>query len=202
MKTIPLLLGVALSIVTISACSESKKETSKEEKAPNLPTMKSEGLKIAFYYSDSLRTNFLYYKQEDERMTKKGQTFQNELMVRQKSIQQLEQRFGEYYKSGTATPDEMSKIEAEINRKREQFANYQQSQGSVLEKETNETLEVISKKIEAAGKKYCAKYNIDMLLINGPGGQINYISDKMNVTASFIEFLNNEQEALKKDMGE
>lgn len=193
-----MLLGISLT-----ACSQDKKtETkTKEEQAPTVPTVDSKGLKIAFYYSDSLKSGFTYFKNEDERLTKKGKAFENELMSRQKALESLQVRFQERYQQGTATPEEMMGLENEIKRKNQQLLSYQQSQGGALEKETSESLTALSKKIEVAGKKYCEKYGIDILLIHGQGGQINFINEKMNVTQSFIDFLNHEQELLEKDMG-
>jgi Skp family chaperone for outer membrane proteins len=181
------------AVALLAACSEEKKEI-KEETAPKVQAVDTKGLKIAYYYSDSLKTGFKYYAQEDSRMTKKGQAFQNEMIARQRKVEEMASTYDKYMREGTVTGIELQNLENEIRRKQQELMNMQQNRGAALEKETNEALEVLSKKIEVAGKKYCEKYGIDMLLIHGPGGQINFISDKMNVTQSFIEFLNAEQE--------
>jgi hypothetical protein len=59
---------------------------------------------------------------------------------------------------------------------------------------------VIGKKIEAAGKKYCEKHKIDLLLVQSAGSQFNYINPTMDVTKEFIAFLNQEQELIEKDI--
>jgi Skp family chaperone for outer membrane proteins len=147
---------------TISACSETKKDQFKPEKAPTVPTVNPKGLKIAFYYSDSLKTGFKYFKNEDDRLTKKGKAFENELMSRQRALEGLQARFQERYQQGTASPEEMMNLENEIKRKNQQLLQFQQNQGGALEKETSESLTSLSKKIEAAGKKYCEKYKSDI----------------------------------------
>jgi Skp family chaperone for outer membrane proteins len=76
---------------------------------------------------------------------------------------------------------------------------YQQTEGARLEKETMEKLETISRKIEAFGKQFSEENGIDILLIHGPGGQINYISSAMDVTKEFTAFLNEHQEEIEKD---
>ncbi|WP_343603810.1 OmpH family outer membrane protein [Fluviicola sp.] len=193
--------GLILGLTTF-ACSDKKEEAkTKEETPPVVPTVDSKGLKIAFYYSDSLKEGFTYYKNEDARITKKGEAFQNELMSKQRSLEQKAQNYEKYMREGTMTGADMQSLENEIVRLREQLMNMQQSRGAQLEKETSEALTVLSKKIEVAGKKYCEKYGIDILLIHGQGGQINFINDKMNVTRSFIDFLNHEQEMMDKDLG-
>lgn len=193
--------GLILGLTTF-ACSDKKEEAkTKEENPPVVPTVDSKGLKIAFYYSDSLKEGFTYYKNEDARITKKGEIFQNELITKQRSLEQKAQNYEKYMREGTMTGADMQSLENEIVRLREQLMNMQQTRGAQLEKETGEALTVLSKKIEVAGKKYCEKYGIDVLLIHGQGGQINFISEKMNVTRSFIDFLNHEQEMMDKDLG-
>lgn len=193
--------GLILGFTTF-ACSDKKEEPkTKEESAPVVPTVNSKGLKIAFYYSDSLKNGFTYYKNEDARITKKGEAFQNEMMSKQRSLEQKAQNYEKYMREGTATGEQLQALENEIMRIREQLMNQQQTRGAQLEKETNEALTVLGKKIEVAGKKYCEKYGIDILLIHGQGGQINFINDKMDVTKSFIDFLNHEQEMMDKDLG-
>ena len=59
---------------------------------------------------------------------------------------------------------------------------------------------ITNKKIEALGKKYCEKHQIDILLMHGPGGQINYINDRMDVTTEFVNFLNENQAQIEKEL--
>lgn len=193
--------GLILGLTTV-ACSDKKEEPkAKEETPPVVPTVSSKELKIAFYYSDSLKEGFTYYKNEDARITKKGEAFQNEMIAKQRTLEQMAANYDKYMREGTATGEQLQNLENDIMRKREQLMTLQQSKGAQLEKETNEALTVLSKRIEVAGKKYCEKYGIDVLLIHGQGGQINFINSKMDVTKSFIEFLNHEQETMAKDLG-
>lgn len=194
-------LALAATTALLMACGGETKTETKTETPPNVTPVKPGELKIAFYYSDSLKTGFEFYRKEDERLTKKGEAFNNELKAREKALMDLNERLQSRAKAGTATPDELTAMEQQLNRLNQQYMSFQQQKGAALEKETGESLTALSKKIEEAGKKYCEKYKIDMLLIHGPGGQINFINPKMDVTRSFIEFLNAEQSALEKDMG-
>ena len=82
----------------------------------------------------------------------------------------------------------------------QQLMQYQQTEGTKLEQESIKKIEAITKKIEVLGKTYCEKNNIDLLLIQGNGGQINFINNKMNVTTNFINFLNESQATIEKDI--
>jgi hypothetical protein len=50
------------------------------------------------------------------------------------------------------------------------------------------------------GKKYCEKHQIDILLMHGDGGQINYINGRMDVTTEFVNFLNENQAQIEKEL--
>jgi Skp family chaperone for outer membrane proteins len=202
MKLVNLCLSACVLILAITACSEKKSAPeTKPETQPTVQAVDTKGLKIAFYYTDSLKNGFTYYKNEDARITKKGEAFQNEMIAKQRSLEQMAANYDKYMREGTMTGADLQSLENEIIRKRDQLMQMQQTRGAQLEQETAEALEVLSNKIDVAGKKYCEKYGIDILLKHGPGGQINFINDKMNVTQSFIEFLNNEQAQINKDLG-
>lgn len=193
--------GVVLGVL-IFACSGNKPaEKTNEEQAPVVPAVSTKDLKIAFYHTDSLKDGYTYYKNEDARITKKGEAFQNEMISRQRSLEQMAANYEKYMREGTMTGADLQNLENEIMRKRDQLMALQQTKGAQLEKETGEALEVLTKRIDVAGKKYCEKYGIDILVKHGAGGQFNFIHEKMNVTQSFIDFLNHEQEQMDKDLG-
>jgi hypothetical protein len=130
--------GLILGLTTF-ACSDKKEssdaEKTKEEKAPVVPVVDSKGLKIAFYYSDSLKNGFTYYKNEDARITKKGEAFQNEMMSKQRSLEQKAQNYEKYMREGTATGEQLQALENEIMRMREQLIDeHAAEQGSSVGK--------------------------------------------------------------------
>jgi Skp family chaperone for outer membrane proteins len=91
-------------------------------------------------------------------------------------------------------------IQQQAQRLEADLMQYQQAQGAKLEEETLKKLEAISKKIEAFGKRFCEENKIDILLIHGPGGQVNYISPAMDVTRSFTSYLNAHQSEIEADI--
>jgi Skp family chaperone for outer membrane proteins len=82
----------------------------------------------------------------------------------------------------------------------QELMQYQQFQAAKIEEESGKKLEAITKKIETLGKMYSEKNNIDILLIHGAGGQLNFINSTMNVTSDFIRFLNENQASIEKDL--
>ncbi len=201
MKKLHVFAIIALTL-TAASCGDSKEKPEvKPETPPTVQAVDTKGLKIAYYNMDSLKSQFTYYKNEEARITKKSKAYENTLIARQKALMDLNNKFQQRLQSGAADPNELTGLETELKRKDQQLRVYQEEEGMRIQEEANTSLTALSKKIEVASEKYAKKYGIDILLTHGAGGQLSYISPKMDVTKSFIEFLNKEQADLESDMG-
>ena len=183
-------------LLSISCTAESKKVSN----VPKVVPYDLKGLKIVYYSNDSIKENFLFYKQQDAIVTKKQQNFQAELQRRSNEFQEYVQRNSEKEKSGLLSSNEVVQIQQKAQQMEQVILQYQQEQGAKIEEETMKKLEEISKKIEVLGKKFCELNNIDIMLIYGEGGQIKYIKPTMDVTKEFIAFLNENQVSIEKDL--
>lgn len=190
----------ALSFSALFYSCKSKEEKPKEDTTPKVENRDMKGLKIAYYNSDSLKGHFLYFKEQDELITNKQKAFQKEVERRSKEYQNFIVRNNEKLRSGMLSENEQMQIQQKAQQMEASLMEYQQTQGAKIEKETMEQLEVISKKIEVYGKQFSEEHGIDILLINGPGGQINFINPSMDVTEEFTNYLNQHQEELEKEI--
>lgn len=180
------------------ACGKSeKKEVST---IPKVEARDMKGLKITYYNSDSLKVYFDFLKKEEAIVTKKQKAFQSEVQRRTKEYQNYIIRNNEKLQNGLLSENEQVQIQQNAQRMEGELMQYQQNEGARLENETMKKLEAISKKIESLGKKFCEQNNIDIMLINGPGGQINYINGSMDVTKEFAAFLNQNQAEIDNDL--
>jgi outer membrane protein len=157
-------------------------------------------LRIAFYHSDSLKTQFEYYREQDSIVTKKQLAFQKEVERRTKEYQDYIVRNDEKARSGLLSQNEMMQIQQRIQQMENELMRYQQENGRKIEEETLSKLESISKKIEVLGKQFSEENKIDILLIHGAGGQFNFITPDMDVTKEFVAFLNKNQSQIEKDI--
>ena len=155
---------------------------------------------IAFYHQDSLKERFDYYKREDQAVTRKQKAFEAELKRRSKELEDYIRRNDEKARSGLLSQNEIAQIQQKAQTMEQELMQYQQNQAAKIEEESVKKLEAITKKIETLGKMYCEKNGIDILLIQGVGGQLNFINEKMNVTSDFIRFLNENQASIEKDL--
>ncbi len=179
------------------ACGDKKK---KEDTKPKVEVRNLKGFKIAYYNNDSIKEYFEYYKREDAAVTKKQKSFQSEIDKKTSELQNYVQRKEKEAISGLLSQNEIALVQQKAQQMESNIMQYQQTEGAKLEAETVKKIEDINNKIEVLGKKYCEKHQIDILFMHGKGGQLNYISDKMDVTKEFIQFLNENQEQIEKDL--
>ena len=186
-------------ILFLFACgAENNKE--KKDTKPKIEVRNTKGLKIAYYSNDSIKEKFEYYKREDDAVTKKQKSFQTELEKRSKEYESFVQRKDQEARNGLLSENEIMLAQQKAQQMQAVIMQYQQTQGAKIEEETIKKLESINKKIEVLGKKYCELHGIDILYIHGAGGQLNYIDPSMDVTTEFINFLNENQDQIEKDL--
>lgn len=182
------------------ACSNNENSAKKSTPNPTIINKYKNDLVIAFYHQDSLKEHFDYYKKEDQAVSKKQRTFEAEIQRRSKELEAYIRRNDEKARNGLLSQNEIAQIQQKAQTMEQQLMQYQQTEGARLEQESLKKIEAITKKIEVLGKLYCEKNNIDILLIHGNGGQINFINNKMNVTSDFIRYLNENQATIEKDL--
>jgi outer membrane protein len=182
------------------SCNDAKKKDSAADKNPTVITRYDKSLVIAYYHQDSLKERFDYYKKEDQVITRKQKMFEAEMKRRGKELEDYVRRNDEKARNGLLSQNEIMQIQQKAQSMEQELMQYQQAQAAKIEEESVKKLEAITKKIETLGKMYSEKNNIDILLIHGAGGQLNFINEKMNVTSDFIRFLNENQANIEKDL--
>ena len=195
------IVTVTLAILGLAACDEGSGQKDNEQTTkPNIEARSNDGLKIAYYNQDSLQIYFKYYREQDSIVTKKQLSFQNEVQKRTSNLQNYIVRNDERARSGLLSENEIMKIQQTAQQMEAALMQYQQIEGSKLEKETYKKLEIIENKITAFSSEYCKENDIDILLIHAKGGQINYIHSSFDVTKEFTEYLNQKQAELEEDI--
>jgi Skp family chaperone for outer membrane proteins len=193
-KLIYLTIIVALS----AACSSP--EPPKKDQTPKVPITRLDGLKIAYYANDSIKKYFEYFKKEEAAAEKNQKRFEKELQKRNQVYENYIVKKDQEARAGLLSENEIAMVQQKAQQMQSELMQYQQTEGARIEKQTFKSLEAINKKVELWGKKYCEKHHIDLLLIQGEGGQINYVNKKMDVTKEFINFLNENQSSIEKDL--
>ena len=192
---------LSLSLIIISCSNKAEKETQPEQPIPVTTVEKdTSGLVIAFYFNDSLKEGFTYYKNIDEDVSRKNLAFQTELKRRTAELENFVSKKGAEAQQGLLSENEIMKIQQKAQRMEAELMEYQQKEGAKLEAEVMRKLTDINNKVISFGKIFSEANGIDLLMGYADGGQINYANPSMNVTGAFIDFLNKEQKQIEEDL--
>ncbi|MFM7007495.1 MAG: OmpH family outer membrane protein [Flavobacteriales bacterium] len=181
----------------LAACSA---PAPKKDTTPKVPTTPLDGLKIAYYSNDSVKKYFDYFKREEAAAESNQKRFENQLKKRNKAYEDYIIKKDQEARAGLLSQNEIAMVQQKAQQMQNELLQFQQTEGQRIEEQTMKSLEAINKKVELWGKKYSEKHHIDLLLIQGQGGQINYINKSMDVTKAFINFLNENQSKIEKEL--
>jgi len=182
------------------SCGDSNEKQKVVEKPVNLVSQDSTGFIMAFYYNDSIKTGFEYYRKAEASLTAKQTSYQSQIQSKTQKYQNYVTKKQKDIQAGLLSENEMMKVQQRAGEMEQEIVQYQQREGAKLEGDMMKKLEEINKKLEAFGKMFSEKHGIDILMGYSSGQQINYIHPKMNVSGSFIDFLNSEQKKLEEDL--
>lgn len=167
---------------------------------PIIQSKDSAGLKIAYYNLDTLQERYVFYKKEIEKMTIKKKSFEKELIKKQKEFESFIKRNEELAKKGLLSQDQMEKAQIKAQKLQQEYALYEQEKSMLMQGEGEKKLTLIYNQILTYSKLFCEQNNIDILLQSGTTSQLGYINPSMNATNEFINFLNQQQADIDKDL--
>ncbi len=197
MKKLTLVLAT-ISFLTVS-CKD--KKATPEVSTANVPVVNADGLKIAYYVQDSLKTGYKFYAELDSSVKAKQLTFQKEMQRRESALQNYVASNEEKANKGLLSAFDIQKVQEEIQRRQQEYMRFQETEAAKLENETTQHLEVLSNRINDAAEKFSKENGIDILMMQGMGSGLTYITSKMDVTQAFIAYLNKYQAQLDKEIG-
>ena len=187
-------------VLLIMSCGDSKEKQKVIEKQVNLVSQDSSDFIIAFYYNDSIKTGFDYYRKIEANLNSRQVSYQSQIQSKTQKYQNYVTKKQKDIQAGLLSENEMMQVQQKAAEMEQDIVQYQQREGARFEEDMLKNLESINKKLEAFGKLFSENHGIDILMGYSSGQQINYISPQMNVTSSFIDFLNNEQKKLEEDL--
>ena len=197
MKNVLIFLPIIL--LTILSCNSEVKEV-KKSTTPNVPVKDPEGLKIAFYNSDSLKSKYTYFVNQEKIINQQQNSFESEIKKKENDFKNFISRNEKRAQNGELSQNEIGGLQQKAQEMQQNILAFQQNRGAQIEKEAIELMSDISKKVEKYADEFCKTNKIDILLIHGQGGQFGYINEAMEVTNEFINFLNEKQKEIDKDL--
>jgi len=194
-------LTLVLATISFLAVSCKEKKTTPEVNTANVPVVNADGLKIAYYVQDSLKTGYKFYAELDSSVKAKQLAFQKEMQRRESALQNYVASNEEKANKGILSAFDIQKVQEEIQRRQQEYMRFQETEATKLENETTQHLDVLSNRINDAAEKFSKENGIDILMMQGMGSGLTYITAKMDVTKAFIAYLNKYQAQLDKEIG-
>lgn len=187
-------LGLLLSVTACSSSNSTKKDNS--TKTINKGVADST-LTIAFYYQDSIATQFDFYREIDSIVKGKQLSFQKELEGKMRAFQNYQAEIQKRYDNNEITGYEIEGIQRAMAQKQQSIAAFRDQKGGALQKKVMQYTIALSNKIDAAAKEFSKEKGIDLLLYYQQGGQITFINSAYDVTENFIDYLNQREGELR-----
>jgi Skp family chaperone for outer membrane proteins len=193
---------IALLLLSLISCGTNSDNEKKKDvvKQVNVVSKDTSGLVIAYYHYDSIKVQFEYYKNIEAKLAKRQSAYQNQIAAKTRKYENYIAKKGKEAQEGLLSENEIMQVQQKVQQMEAEIGQYQQTQGIKLEQDMIKQSQEINNKVESFGKKFSELNGIDVLFGYSSGGQINYINSQMDVTKTFIEFLNAEQAKIEKDL--
>lgn len=206
MKTLCILFFSGLFLLACNSNKE-KEEDKKKEKTitnksivPIIQSKDSAGLKIAHYNTDTLQEKYVFFKTEYDKMKTKKKSVENELLKKQSDLQKFVERNEERAQKGLLSQNQLAELQDKLQKMQQEYAIFEQKKTIEMQNDFEQLASLMSKNIDAYAKEFCELNNIDILLQSGTSSQLDYINPSMNATNEFINYLNQKQANIDKDL--
>jgi outer membrane protein len=189
-------LALALLVAAgVSACNQNK--TDSKPVASTTTGNTNSTAEIVFINQDSLVAKYDYIKDMDKRLAEKGKAAQGDVSSRQQAIQR---EVAEYQKAAaTMSADQRAATEQRLQRKGQEFQQYQQNAGAQVQNEQAGEQTKLYDNLLAFTKAYAKEKGYKMILTYQKGNATMLYGDaSLDVTADVIKRLNDDYTKDKK----
>ncbi|OAQ40566.1 outer membrane chaperone Skp [Pedobacter psychrophilus] len=189
-------IGLAL-IVAVSSCNNKTepKTADSSSKALNTENAVNATGGIVYVNSDSLLTNYEYFKEIKSKFEGKSKTAESDLKDKGAAFQREVAAYQQA--ANTMSADQRAQTEQRLARKQQELQAYQQNAGSALQGEEAKENEKLYNKVAEYLKVHAKDKGYKMVLTYSKGNSaILFADESLDVTKEVIAGLN---EAYKKD---
>ncbi|MFN5371355.1 MAG: OmpH family outer membrane protein [Bacteroidia bacterium] len=195
MKNINLIFNVVLTMaVAVLFALHFSGDTSNTNTAEAVAKASSD-LRIAYFNSDSIRTQYAMFTVEKEKMEAEMKQAEDRLIAEQKKFQADVSEFQQRAEFLTIT--ERESRAKKLGQKEQELMQLEQSLSAQLaEKEAGVNKQIFTN-VENFLKDYAKKNAFTYVVSYMPGGQIWYTNPALDITADMVKHLNEEYEKTK-----
>jgi len=195
MKNINLIFNVVLTMaVTVLFALHFSGDTNDNATAEAVAKASSD-LRIAYFNSDSIRTQYAMFTVEKEKMEAEMKQAEDRLIGEQKKFQADVGEFQQRAEFLTIT--ERESREKKLGQKQQELMQLEQNLSDQLAEKEAAVNKQIFTNVENFLKEYAKKNNFTYVVSYMPGGQIWYTNPALDITADMVKHLNEEYEKTK-----
>jgi len=196
MKNTNLIFNVVLTmaVAVLFALHFSGKATNDTNTAETIAKASSD-LRIAYFNSDSIRTQYAMFTVEKEKMEVEMKQAEDRLLGEQKKFQTDVTEFQQRAEFLTIT--ERESREKKLGQKQQELMQLEQSLSDQLAEKEAAVNKQIFTNVENFLKDYAKKNSFTYVISYMPGGQIWYTNPALDITADMVKQLNLEYEKTK-----
>lgn len=196
MKKLLFVGAVAASLV---ACKSGKKEDKTEQADIKTEAANIEGgVKIAYYILDSVAENFDVYKSELEVFEKEGAKLQAQLEGMQAEYQSVYVSYEDGARKQILTPNQMATYEQKLGALQQKMGDFQNTKMVAFQQKQMDATTAIQNKITKYSEEFSKKNGIDLFFVSGTGTQIAYANPGMDLTVTFVAYMNEQEKSVGK----
>jgi outer membrane protein len=195
MKNINLIFNVVLTMAVAVLFALHFSGDAKDNSTAEAVAKASSDLRIAYFNSDSIRTQYAMFTVEKEKMEAEMKQAEDRLIAEQKKFQADVGEFQQRAEFLTIT--ERESREKKLGQKQQELMQLEQNLSDQLaEKEASVNKQIFTN-VENFLKEYAKKNNFTYVVSYMPGGQIWYTNPALDITADMVKHLNEEYEKTK-----
>jgi outer membrane protein len=187
-KNLAKVLGVfGLAAMTFFSCDQPNETGTTDSVSENSEVVPGD-IKIAYIQTDSVITQFDFYKKRSEEITDKGKKFESELSSRAKGFEQEVTNFQQT--ASSMTPNQARAKEEDLMKKERNLMTYRDNLMQELSADESKLYSEVYDQIQEFLVGYAQEKDLDMILSHTRGGAVWYSKKSLDVTDDVIQELN------------
>lgn len=190
MKNASLILNVIL-LLAVGYLFVAHFSGAKQEPAADVAASDPAGpLHIVYINTDSLLSNYDYFKERQQQLSAKEEQATSNLQARTQALEREFNAANQRAQTGTLAPKEIQQMEQDLMAKRQRLLEEQQRVSQELLQQGQELQEELQNKVKDLLAQLRKEKGYDYILSYGPGTGVLMVNDSLDITSEVLERLN------------
>lgn len=187
-----LLLGTALTTLSLASCGDKKTDTHSAPATQNTTGAPgtAAGGRIAYVNIDTLQEKYEYFRVKKAEMEKKAASLDAEVERMAQNLQNEYTAFQKKAQAGTLTQTEGEAGQRKLQQLQQNIENRRQTLGAQLMKEQEAFNKDLKKRLDNYLIKYNADKGYDYILSYAEGGSILFANKALDITEDVVKGMN------------